>query len=205
MKSNYMHLVLVVDRSGSMQRIRADMEGALTAYFDTQKLDAGQTTVSLYQFDNTSECVYAFKPLKDVEQVVIVPRGSTALYDAMAQAISETGKALSVMAEDDRPERVLVVTITDGEENSSFNATRQQVFEAVKHQTDTYGWGFVYLGANQDAMAAGGAIGVASASTYTYAPNSAGMRNMSRALSVTSSAFRTTGKANIAADDYQAP
>ena len=88
--------------------------------------------------------------------------GRTALNDAVCQAIDETGKKLASMREEERPSKVLFVILTDGEENASRSFTNRDVKKRIQHQTDVYKWGFVFLGANQDAFATGQEMGIAS-------------------------------------------
>jgi hypothetical protein len=122
-----------------------------------------------------------------------VPSGATALLDAMAKAIAETGQRLESMAENRRPGKVLMVIMTDGEENSSRLFKKPQVVEMVKHQTEVYQWEFVYLGANQDAIAVGQALGIPTANNLNYEPTSGGIAMAACALSAGTKNFRSGG------------
>src|SRR5688572_22184449 len=97
------------------------------------------------------------------------PRGSTPLYDALGRLIDETGAALGAKAEGDRPEHVIFLVITDGMENASRTETQATVAAKVKHQTDAYQWRFVYIGANQDALAVAKTINIAPDLAMSYA------------------------------------
>ena len=155
----YRHIVLVIDRSGSMEPVRRDTEGGVKAFIGEQRKVPGRTTISLYQFDTEHDEVTSFS---------VVPRGGTALLDAVGFAVTKTGERLATMGEDARPGEVIVLIATDGEENSSHEYTLPQVKAMLTTQQDAYGWKFVFIGANQDAFAAGGAMGVPVASSANY-------------------------------------
>lgn len=163
------HIVVILDRSGSMQSVKADTEGGLRAFLDTQHEAPGDTTVSLYQFDHLYETAYENKPLADVPAFTLVPRGSTALLDAVGRTINAVGAQLATQPESDRPGEVIVVILTDGEENASREFGLSDVKELINTQQGTYGWKFVFLGANQDAFAAAGGMGIGRNTTLSYA------------------------------------
>jgi len=119
MNNNLTDITLVVDRSGSMEAIRADAEGGVNTFLTDQAAQPGEALVTLVQFDTHYEFVHRGVPVKQVPRYQLVPRGGTALLDAVGRAINETGERLSKMAEADRPGLVVFVVMTDGEENSS--------------------------------------------------------------------------------------
>jgi len=106
--------------------------------------------------------------------VTFIPRGSTALLDVMGRTIVDTGSRLSSLSEEDRPDNVIFVIVTDGHENASREFTASSVFDMVKHQTENYSWNFVYLGANQDAIAVGASLGIRRGSSISYSATAAG-------------------------------
>lgn len=163
------HIAIVLDRSGSMISVKADTEGGLKAFLATQAEAPGETTVSLYQFDTAYEAVYENRALADVPEYTLVPRGGTALLDAVGRTISAVGADLAAMPEGDRPGEVVVVILTDGEENSSREFTLPAVKKMITEQQDVYGWKFVFLGADQDAFEAAGGMGIARGTTLSYA------------------------------------
>ena len=160
MRSDLTHITLVVDRSGSMQERREDAQGGVNALIRQQVEEPGQATLTLVQFDTEYEVVHNGVPIEDAPEYELDPRGCTALLDAVGRAINETGKRLSVMPEAERPGLVIFVINTDGLENSSQEFSRKQVREMIEHQQTKYGWHFTYLGANQDAFAEAGAMGI---------------------------------------------
>jgi uncharacterized protein YegL len=170
MRRDLTDITVVLDRSGSMEACRAEAQGGLNAFVEKQKAEPGEANFTLVQFDNEYECVHAGVPIKDVPELTLVPRGMTALHDALGRAINETGTRLAASAEDERPELVVFVVVTDGEENSSHEFKGAQVKEMIERQERDYNWKFTYLGANQDAFATGGSIGVLRAACANYTP-----------------------------------
>lgn len=163
----YTALLLIVDRSGSMQNIRSDMEGGLRALLTEQSALPGRLTVDLVVFDTLLERLAHFSPAAEVD-VRIEPRGMTALLDALGTSIVKFGGELRRLPEQERPGLVQVVVVTDGLENSSKEWTRQAVATLVRQQRDVYRWDFVFLGADQDAVLVGGELGIAAASAMRY-------------------------------------
>jgi len=174
MKKNYTHISVLLDRSGSMQSIKDDTEGGFKNFLTEQRALSGEATIELRQFDSEYEQVYGPTPIQDAQELVLVPRGSTALLDAMGKSITETGEWLASLSEDERPDNVVFVIITDGWENASREWTREKVFKLVKQQTDQWHWTFLYLGANQDAIQAGASIGINANTSLTYDPSNTG-------------------------------
>ncbi len=157
---NYTHVTIVVDRSGSMESMKSDAQHSINNFMKEQSNADGRITVSLYDFNNTSRRVFGPIEAKEAPSYQLVPTGGTALRDAMNAAITETGTFLRNLAEKKRPGKVVFVTITDGEENSSRFCTTTQLKEKVEEQTNKYEWEFLFLGANIDAFQTGAALGV---------------------------------------------
>lgn len=160
MRSNLTDITVVMDRSGSMQACRSDAEGGLNRFIEDQKKQPGEALFTLVQFDTEYEFVHNGVPIQSVPHCSLVPRGSTALLDAIGRAIIETGERLAKMPEPERPGLVILVILTDGQENSSREFSKAQVQEMIQHQQDVYKWQFVYLGANQDAFAEAANLGI---------------------------------------------
>lgn len=165
-KANRSEIVFVVDRSGSMERIAADMRGGFDAFIAEQRKVPGLCAVTLAQFDNEYEVVYTGKPLADVPPAVLEPRGSTALLDAIGRTIVQTGARLAAMPEHERPSKVYFVIVTDGQENSSCEFGHAQVATMITHHREAYSWDFVFLGADENAIAVAGAMGIRSAAKF---------------------------------------
>lgn len=148
---DYTHWTLVVDRSGSMSAIKNDAQGGINQAFEDQRKLPGRLTVSLVQFDTEIDDVARMVPIADMGDFTLIPRGGTALLDAVGQAITITGEDLAALPEDERPANVIVQIVTDGQENSSNEWTLEKVREAIKEQQDTYGWVFAFIGAGDAA------------------------------------------------------
>lgn len=183
MKTGKSEVIIVLDRSGSMESIKNDMEGGLKTFIEKQKLDPGECFVSLYQFDTEYETVFENKNIQDVESIKIFPRGSTALFDAIGKATNSVGERLSKTSDEDRPETVIFVAITDGQENSSKEFKSPQIKDMVSHQTDKYNWKYLFMGANQDAILNGQNIGVVHGSSLNYGTSSQAISGAFFALS----------------------
>ena len=161
MRNDLSDITMVIDRSGSMQSIQSDAEGGINSFIEQQQKEPGEATLTLVQFDTDYEFVHSGVPIRQIPAFKLIPRGSTALLDAVGRAINETGARLSAMDESQRPGLVVFVIVTDGEENSSREFTRDQIRKMVEHQQSAYKWQFTFLAANQDAFAAGGSMGIA--------------------------------------------
>ena len=167
MRSDLSDITVVMDRSGSMNVCQSDAEGGLNHFVDEQKKQPGEALFTLVQFDHEYEFVHRGIPIRTVPHCQLVPRGNTALLDAVGRAIVETGERLAKMNEADRPALVVVVIITDGQENASKEFSRTKIKEMISHQQAAYKWQFTYLGANQDAFAEAGALGIQGATAPT--------------------------------------
>lgn len=162
------HIYFLLDRSGSMQSIKADTEGGFAAFVDEQRTGPGGCRVTLAQFDDRYDVVYRGVPIADVPGLVLEPRGSTALLDAMGKLITDAGAELAALPEDDRPGTVIVAVMTDGHENASREWTHPAIRSLVEQQTAKYSWQFLYLGADQDAIEVGASLGVGRDYAVTY-------------------------------------
>ena len=177
---NYTALLLIIDRSGSMAAIRDDMIGGLTSLLAEQASEKGLLTVDILSFDDSIELQCSLADPSSV-QIALEPRGMTALYDGIGIGVAGFGQTLAGLPEHARPGIVQVVVVTDGHENASREYTADQVRALVTRQTEKYGWDFVFLGANQDAVMTGATLGFEadSSMTYTAAADTVGSTNVS--------------------------
>lgn len=199
MRQDLTDITVLLDRSGSMETIRQDMQGGFDRFVEEQRQLPGECNLTLVQFDDRYERAYS-KPLAEVPPLELVPRGWTALLDALGRAILETGERLAALPESERPAKVIFVIITDGQENASRDFTREKVAEMIAHQQEKYGWQFLFLGANQDAIATGTSLGIAAGSSLTYGSHARGVRSSYASLSASVATMRTQGFE--AAGDY---
>ena len=174
MKTHTTDITLVVDRSGSMQQRRKDAEGGVNAFIQNQAEEPGEALLTLIQFDTQYEILHGGEPIEKVPEYRLEPRGMTALLDAVGRAINETGERMSKMAEAHRPGLVIFVITTDGHENSSVEFTKSQIKGMIEHQQSKYGWHFTFLGANQDAFAEAGAMGMRAGGVANFAMDKVG-------------------------------
>lgn len=172
MKQNYSHITIVIDRSGSMQSIRDEAEGGLNSLIEKQRLEKGEATLTLVQFDDVVEVVHNGLDIRDVPRYNLVPRNMTAMHEGIGVGIVKTGEFLGSLKEEDRPKLVVFVIITDGMANVYHEEfTAKRIAEMIKHQEEKYSWQFTYMGANQDAVQVGNSININSANSATYDVN----------------------------------
>lgn len=177
MPASLTEIVCIIDRSGSMESIRADAIGGFNAFLEEQQKLPGEAHLTLVLFDHEYERLFEGLPLADVpplSHTTYVPRGTTALLDAVGRTIDEVGARLAATPEAERPTKVLVCILTDGQENASRGYTRQRVREMIEHQQQKYSWEFQFLAANQDAFAEAGHLGIAPGDVATFVADSAG-------------------------------
>jgi hypothetical protein len=174
-KPNYTHIVLVLDRSGSMDTVKDDAIGGFNQFLEEQKNFPGQATMTLAQFDHEYEILYDFVPIGHVASLskkTFIPRGMTRLLDAVGMTIKGVGQHFMGMREEDRPSKVVFAILTDGHENDSREFNRAQVFEMIKHQEEKYSWQFAYLSSDMNAVVDAQSYGIPMSSTYHFTPNS---------------------------------
>lgn len=186
--TDYTHLAIIADRSGSMAGIGDDMNGGLKTFLEEQEKQPGKLLVDVVTFDSQIENPATDALVASVEFPIIKPRGSTALLDAVGMTVVRLGEKVAALDEDERPSKVIVLVVTDGYENASREYTGDQVKELVKKQQDEFSWEFVFLGANIDSFAVGGSYGFRKGATMDYLPTAAGV----------SSALRSAGEYVIA-------
>lgn len=176
-------VTLLLDRSGSMRSIKESMESALQEFVSGhQQVPSTRFTLVRFDSQNDQDVVYQNAPISSVEAVKISPRGDTPLLDAFCKTIDNTGARLARMSESTRPDQVLFIVVTDGEENCSRTYRRQDVRDRVTRQANDYRWQFVYLGANQDAFHEASTFGIAPQWSLHYAASAAGTSGASAGL-----------------------
>lgn len=150
---NRTEIAVILDRSGSMEIIKDDMVGGFAAFVNEQRAAPGALRMSLYRFDDEVETVYEDREASEVGPLELLPRGSTALLDAVGKAIVCIGERLRKKPEAERPGVVIVLVITDGHENASREYDVAKVRQMIEHQERVYNWKFVYLGADAQGFA----------------------------------------------------
>lgn len=183
-------IICVTDRSGSMNSIKDDVIGGYNAFLADQKTVPGEARMTYTQFDDKYEIVYQARPLDIAPPLtadVFVPRGSTALMDAIGRTISEQGARI---AAEGWADKVIVCIITDGGENASREFTREQI-KTLIGEKQAAGWAFVFLAANQDAFAVGAGYGISGATTQNYVASAAGTAQAYASTSEMTRSLRT--------------
>ena len=202
MKQGLAKLVFIVDRSGSMSSIASDMEGAIQEVLKEQKeTHDGEMLVTFVRFDDQYEEVFSDKPIADVTDTAISPRNMTALLDAIGKTVNNVSEKFEAADEDERPERVLFIIVTDGQENASKEFTRDQVFKLIEEKKTQNRWGFTFIGANQDAIQEGGYLGVNMADAINFRASAKGVKGMSRAISTYTTSYMAQGDASYTDQD----
>ncbi|MGZ0654512.1 vWA domain-containing protein [Coraliomargarita sp. W4R53] len=155
MNKNLTHIAFILDRSGSMSSIAKEAIGSFNAFIEAQIKEPGTAKLSLILFDHEYSPLITSASLDDIPPLTeetYIPRGMTALLDAMGRTIDDLGKELAALPEEERPGQVIVVTLTDGYENSSHDYTHTKVAEMIKHQREAYNWEFIFLGADVESV-----------------------------------------------------
>jgi uncharacterized protein YegL len=182
--NNLTEIAFILDRSGSMQSIAEAAVNSFNELLTRQQAEHEQTPVkmSLVLFNTEYEVPFASvnaPELPRLDMATYAPDNSTALLDAIGRTIDDLGARLASMTEADRPGKVIVAIMTDGLENASRVFTWEQISDKIKHQQDVYKWEFLFLGANQDAIATAGRMNIcASKSTTFYSTNSSVRKSM---------------------------
>ncbi len=174
-------ITVVLDCSGSMASIAEEVIAGLNEFVRKQQGVEGEAWFTLVQFDDEYEVVHFRAPIADVPRVTsrtYVPRGSTALLDAIGRTITDISVRLDGMAADDRPDQIVFAVATDGQENASHEFTRRQIFKMIREREASAvqpSWEFVFLAANQDAIAEGGQMGFAPAKSVDFDADAGGV------------------------------
>lgn len=204
MRDDFTDITIVLDRSGSMAAVADDTIGGFNQFLLDQKRAPGSGVLTLVQFDNEYEFVHTARPLADVPPLspaTFIPRGATALLDAIGRAIGETHERIAKMDESERPGTVIVVILTDGHENASRESTIDTVFARITEQQEKRGWKFIFLGANQDAIKSAAQLGIHRGTSLSYAHTPGGSRHAFASTSKSIAAMRRKQKGDFEQSD----
>lgn len=193
MRKGLTEVVFILDRSGSMRGLEADTIGGFNSMIEKQRKEEGEAYISTVLFDDQTEVIYdrvsvdKVEPMNDRQYYV---RGCTALLDAIGGAIDHIANVYRYAREEDRPEKTLFIITTDGMENSSQMYTYKMVKKMVEKKKKKYGWKFLFLGANIDAIETAGRFGIGADRAINYECDSVGVTLNYQAISETISAVR---------------
>lgn len=201
MKKDLTEIVICLDRSGSMGPIRKDAIGGVNTFIEEQQKVKGDANFSLILFSSPEDYIKRddrvdLKGIKFLTFDEYVPSGNTALYDAVGRTINDIGVSLNNTPEDQRPDKVIFVIMTDGEENSSQVFSSETLAGMISLQEQTYNWAFIYLGANQDAMLEAKKMGVGTSANYSVQNTG----DSFIAASLYTTAYRSRGVKGTSAD-----
>ena len=195
-KQGKTELVFILDRSGSMSGLESDTIGGFNGMLRRQQEESADVLVSTVLFDDGVEIVHDRVPIGKVPQLTekeYFTRGCTALLDAVGGSIHHIRNIHKYAREEDRPVRTMFVITTDGLENSSVRYTAKKVKKLIEHQEKKHGWEFVFLGANMDAVAVAGDLGIRRENSVEFVCDRGGVRTNFVALGALADNFVKTG------------
>ena len=191
-----MEVVFILDRSGSMGGLEADTIGGFNATLKKQKADPEGVLWSTVLFDDKHEVIHDRVPVAKVPELTeneYYVRGCTALLDAIGRAIHHIRNVHKYARPEDVPEKTLFVITTDGMENASREYTYEKVKQMIEKETEKYGWEFIFLGANMDAVSVAGRMGIRRERAATFINDSIGIEKNYAAVGKAMGSFRDSG------------
>lgn len=197
MQKGLTELVFILDKSGSMAGLEKDTIGGFNSMLSKQKAETGHCRVTTVLFDNRYTLlhdridIHAISPITEKEYFV---GGSTALLDAIGRSINKIADVQRSTAEEYRAEKVIFIIITDGQENSSREFSADAIRKLISEEKERYGWEFLFLGANIDAVETAGRFGISAERAAEYVPDARGTALNYSVMCEAVSEFRSTGK-----------
>ena len=205
MNNNLTEIVCILDCSGSMAGLEDDTIGGFNAMVEKQKKEPGEALLSAVLFSDESRVLYDRVDVKKVEPMTdrqYMAGGCTALLDAIGGAVHHIANVHRYAREEDRPAKTIFVITTDGMENASRRYSCEEVQRMVKHEQEKYGWEFLFLGANMDAISAARSFGIRPDRAVRYASDRAGTRLNYSVVGQTIARFRCEKEISA---DWSAP
>ena len=205
MKNNITEIIFILDRSGSMSGFEADTIGGFNATIEKQKEQDGKVYVSTVLFDNESEVIHDRIDINEIKRMTrrdYQVRGCTALLDAIGSAIHHIGNIHKYARLEDVPEHTIFIITTDGMENASHRYSSDKVKEMIKRQTEKYGWEFIFLAANIDAVETAENIGIRKERAANYRQTKDGVYRSYCAMSEAISTVRRNRAKDMNLEEY---
>lgn len=196
MNANKTSIGVIIDRSGSMSGLVLDTIGGFNTFLADQKALSGEADLTLVLFDNEYIVLHDGIKLADVpdlDRTTYVPRGGTALRDAIGRTVNVMRAKHDAMPEDERPGKVILLIITDGEENSSKEYSADQIHKMLGDVQTNRGWDVTYFGANQNTQVVAQTMNIAAMSSVDYESTSLGTRSAYQDMSERVTRSRTGG------------
>lgn len=191
-------IVFVIDKSGSMSHLAGDTIGGFNGFIESQKTIDGKATLTTVLFDSTWKILHDGVDIREVKPMTTsdyIAGGMTAMLDAIGEVINRVQDRHDELGEE-KPDSVLFVITTDGEENSSRTFKKSQIEKMIKHQTNGHGWKFMFLGANMDAVKEAESIGIKRDYSVTYDYSAKGVDAVYTTMSCAASAIRSADTLN---------
>lgn len=185
-------IIFVVDRSGSMQDIAAKMMTTFNEFIAEQRKIPGACRVTITQFDTVYEILHDRIPLEIVPPFILVPRGGTALYDAIGNTIETVSQRWQAEPEGVRASRVLFVVITDGQENQSRRHSQFSVKQYIENHRNAHKWEFLFIGADPTAARVAVDLGISVSNAVHFEKSDVGTIGLLRGLNLATSDYRTS-------------
>ena len=170
-KNGIMEVVFILDRSGSMSGLEADTIGGFNSMLQKQKKESDNVIWSTVLFDDRHKVIHNRVPIEKVEPLTeddYYVRGCTALLDAIGRAVHHIGMCHKYLRAEDVPEKTLFIITTDGMENASREYSYRKVREMIEFEKEQYGWEFMFLGANMDAISVASRMGISQSRTSCF-------------------------------------
>ena len=205
MKNNITELVFILDRSGSMAGFEADTIGGFNATIEKQKKQDGKVYVSTVLFDNESKVIHDRVDISEIKPMTCEEYqvgGCTALLDAIGGAIHHIGNVHKYARPEDVPEHTIFIITTDGMENASYRYSSREIKEKIQRQTEKYGWEFIFLAANIDAVETAERIGIHRERAANYRQTKKGVEKSYFAMSEAITAVRACCAEQIDLEKY---
>ena len=205
MKNNITEIVFILDRSGSMSGFEADTIGGFNATIEKQKEQDGKVYVSTVLFDNISEVIHDRIDINEIQRMTrrdYQVGGCTALLDAIGGAIQHIGNIHKYARPEDIPEHTIFIITTDGMENASHRYSKDRIKEMIKCQTEKYGWEFIFLAANIDAVETAENIGIRKERAANYRQTKDGVYRSYCAMSEAISTVRRNCAKDMNLEEY---
>ncbi len=207
MKKNLTEIIVIIDKSGSMNSLKTDTIGSFNSFLEEQKKLEGDCNISVVLFDShknnkilcESVDINTFEGLNSENYV---PRGSTALYDCIGETIKSSKKRIKKLPDEEKPEKIIVAIITDGAENDSREYSKKDVMEMIEKR-EKKGWLIMYLGSNQDSFQEASKIGIKKSRSLNYTSDSKGVKYAFDNISNLSSNYRRSLKSDFDKMDFE--
>ncbi|MCX8106712.1 MAG: VWA domain-containing protein [Ignavibacterium album] len=189
------HITVILDRSGSMQSIKSDIIGGFNTFLKQQKEVPGKATLTLVQFDtgNPYEVIHNYRPLQEIPELndrTFVPRGGTPLLDCLGRGINDLSEHINKLTNDQKPDKVFFIIITDGQENSSREFKKSDIVKLIDEKKNKDNWEFLFLSADLDAIGDARLYGVNQTNVYVFNRDTKAVNKMWENLSASMSKAR---------------